>query len=975
MSVFEKLSTFALRKVVEGAAEAVGAAGVGKAITGFLSQHFTDHSQRLTLALQSSSDRAWRAVEVALAGESLGTRLHRTEDRELRRQIRTFLDASSEGIASAEPGFRQRCLKELRAAKSAGKLSADQSDPQALAKSAGAFARFADAESVLDAERRLMKGIAGDLAGEYPNLSQLLGLEPEPGRSVVVVAVRYFFRRAVEEDAQLFQGLAFAKLESLGEAQEAGFAALDTLLKKQGERLEAALDELQTIVIETHGAVLDLQSQIDGQSGQLRQIGEAVQKVLEQHQLQRREIRSGDSLSIRSDGERELVKQLVARYRALPEGERRRVPALLNAVGKLEVVTGDFEAASNDFAAVATMVDDTGAQAEAHFNAYQAWLERRDWAAAFREFVKAVRLDGKRFATFPVGKYQPQRILGAGGFGVAYLCKHKYMDAQVVVKTLMLDALGRDADKVFTEAQLLRALDHPAVIRISDCGYADASSKSRPFLVMDYFEGETLEGHVKKNGTLAVEEFLPLARLIAEGLQAAHGKNILHRDVKPANVLVRKDGTGWQVKVIDFGLALRQKVTPTSRNGSIASRGKTLVGDSIAGTLEYAAPEQMGRRNEPVGAYSDVYGWAKTCCYTLFQTTQPLLKHWNSIPLPLARLLEKCLDEDPQARPATVGEVLAGLTQESVLPNEKSLAAEPDVFQTDFAADESPEEPANPRTSGRSTRRAKDRTRRIKRAGAVGFAIVMLIAPVVLVATRSNKPTTAAVKSSLDDAKSSTYTPGRGQGNGNPIPSEKGSPPKPKEPDAPKLAPALVSRVKVETTHGAFVIELDFASAPKTCAAFLSIVQSKSLEDTRLTVEPKSAGNRMYRVDPDKKPVDEPMATAVRFNARPRLVWLDDVPKRSLSMDPFIRGDVCIDLLEGEENADVLIAHFQNKSPLSSIMSTKMLRFGRVVEGWEVVDKLCEGRWIKKDGKEIGRVASLFLDETVVKVKTIRELR
>jgi tetratricopeptide (TPR) repeat protein len=214
---------------------------------------------------------------------------------------------------------------------------------------------------------------------------------------------------------------------------------------------------LRRSAVSGRSAVLDLQEQIEGQSEQVRQIGRDVQKLLEQHQLQRRELRRGDSLSIRNDNERQLVKQLVARYRALPEGDRKEVPSLLNAIGKLEVVAGDFDAAQKDFQAVALLEQDNKGQAEAHYNAYLASLEKRDWPGAIQELIKAIKLDGKRFAPFPVGKYHPMRILGAGGFGVAFLCKPKYMDAQVVVKTLALEVLGRDADKVFTEAQVLRA--------------------------------------------------------------------------------------------------------------------------------------------------------------------------------------------------------------------------------------------------------------------------------------------------------------------------------------------------------------------------------------------------------------------------------------------------------------------------------------------------------------------------------------
>ena len=131
--------------------------------------------------------------------------------------------------------------------------------------------------------------------------------------------------------------------------------------------------------------------------------------------------------------------------------------------------------------------------------------------------------------------------------------------------------------------------------------------------------------------------------------------------MKPANLLVRKEAAGWQVKIIDFGLAMPQKVAETSQKASTARQRETMIGSSIAGTLDYGAPEQMGRRKEPVGPYSDVYGWAKTCCYALFQTTQPLMKHWKSVPEPLAELLETCLEEDPNNRPQGFLEILTAL--------------------------------------------------------------------------------------------------------------------------------------------------------------------------------------------------------------------------------------------------------------------------------------------------------------------------
>src|SRR5262249_39953207 len=153
----------------------------------------------------------------------------------------------------------------------------------------------------------------------------------------------------------------------------------------------------------------------------------------------------------------------------------------------------DFDAAQQDFTQVAELVSDAQARGEAHHNAYRAALERRDWDAALRELVEAIRLDGKRFAPFPVGKYHPLRILGAGGFGVAFLGRHKQLDADVVVKTLVDDELERDVDQVFTEARALWQLDHPAIIRLLDCGYTLPAAKGRPYFVMHFFEGMTLE--------------------------------------------------------------------------------------------------------------------------------------------------------------------------------------------------------------------------------------------------------------------------------------------------------------------------------------------------------------------------------------------------------------------------------------------------------------------------------------------------
>src|SRR5207248_272548 len=224
----------------------------------------------------------------------------------------------------------------------------------------------------------------------------------------------------------------------------------------------------------------------------------------------------------------------------------------------LEVAAGDLAGAQRDFREVATLVSDRTAQAEAHYNVFAAALEKHDHTAALEALLQAVRLDPERFAPCPLGKYEPERVLGAGGFGIALLCRNRHSGSRVVVKALRSEMLERHVADIFREARVLEELEHPAVIRVRDCDYADAAQK-RPYLVMDFFDGPTLAAYLQEHGKLPADELCALAGQIAEALAAAHARGILHRDVKPANVLVRREGQGWRVKLIDFGLAQKQQ--------------------------------------------------------------------------------------------------------------------------------------------------------------------------------------------------------------------------------------------------------------------------------------------------------------------------------------------------------------------------------------------------------------------------------
>ncbi|MBY0228955.1 MAG: serine/threonine protein kinase, partial [Gemmataceae bacterium] len=621
MSVFLRLSSLAMRGLVSGACEHAGLGeGGAHAVTrvvALLAERFSDQSQRLERALRESSRRAWRALEMALQADTLLNRLSGlfvgAEDKAFAAQVKAFLDAAPLPQVDRSD-FRPQCLKELAAART--RFLAGKYDAQELARHTGNFSRFGDQAPALEAEWAVCAALAEEVRRDgFDALHWLLSQRPGKGMPLLVMAARFFFRRAVEEDAELHRGLTFAKLEAIASAQQAGFQALEQAFRAGEAKLDGVL-----------GGVLSLNESVQGVDAKLDALRAEILGKLGSLSMAR-EVRQAHSFSIRDDREKALVRALMERWRALPESQRNDFPALLHGLAKLGFASGDFKEAGTGFRRVALLVGDPVAAAEARHNAYLAALGAGDHEGALAELREAVRLDGRRWMPFPFDKYAPERILGAGGFGTAFLCRHQWMGGPVVVKALS------SADG-FAEAQLLRRLDHPGIIRITD-----AEGGERPYLVMDFFDGKDLS----KLAPLPIEDAVQVGRKMAEALKEAHERGILHRDVKPGNVLARKERE-WTVKVIDFGLAV------------------DVERDGIAGTLDYAAPEQLGRLpGAKAGPASDVYGWGRTMCFALFGTPSPHFRQWGQIPREVADLLGDCVEERPEKRPRGFGEVLSRL--------------------------------------------------------------------------------------------------------------------------------------------------------------------------------------------------------------------------------------------------------------------------------------------------------------------------
>src|SRR5512143_505960 len=266
-----------------------------------------------------------------------------------------------------------------------------------------------------------------------------------------------------------------------------------------------------------------------------------------------------------------------------------------------------------------------------------------------------------------LGCYEIGSPLGAGGMGEVYRARDSKLKREVAIKVLP-EAFALDAERLARfqrEAQVLASLNHPNIAAI----YGVEETNGTLALVMELVEGPTLADRIAA-GPIPLVDALPLARQIAEGLEAAHERGIIHRDLKPANVKVTPDGL---VKILDFGLA---KVFEGESEASDLSHSPTLIKGTqagmILGTAAYMSPEQA--KGKAVDKRSDV--WAFGCVLfemlsgqqtfggeTLTDTLAAVVRaepDWNTLPATtpaaIRRLLQRCLTKDPKQRLRDIGE-------------------------------------------------------------------------------------------------------------------------------------------------------------------------------------------------------------------------------------------------------------------------------------------------------------------------------
>jgi serine/threonine-protein kinase len=267
-----------------------------------------------------------------------------------------------------------------------------------------------------------------------------------------------------------------------------------------------------------------------------------------------------------------------------------------------------------------------------------------------------------------IGSYQITARLGEGGMGAVYRARDTKLNRDIAIKVLRPE-VADDADRLARfgrEAQILAALNHPNIAQIH--GIED--SQGVRALVMELVEGPTLAERIAAR-PMPLAEALPIAKQMADALEAAHGRGIIHRDLKPSNIVVRDDGT---VKVLDFGLA--KALDPVGPPDANASQSPTISlratqAGIVLGTAAYMSPEQA--RGKAVDARADV--WAFGCVlYEMLtgarafrgddatDTIVAVLSQepdWRRLPAAAAQvrpLVARCLNKDPRQRLQAIGD-------------------------------------------------------------------------------------------------------------------------------------------------------------------------------------------------------------------------------------------------------------------------------------------------------------------------------
>ena len=272
-------------------------------------------------------------------------------------------------------------------------------------------------------------------------------------------------------------------------------------------------------------------------------------------------------------------------------------------------------------------------------------------------------------------RYEIVGKIGAGGMSDVYKAKDHTLGRFVAIKVLKSE-FSDDVNfvtKFRTEAQSAAGLEHPNIVNIYDVG----SENGMHYIVMEYVEGITLKTYIEKKGQLSFKEAVSIAIQVGRGIEAAHNKHIVHRDIKPQNIMISTEG---KVKVMDFGIAR-------------AATSNTINSD-VMGSVHYSSPEQA--RNGFVDGKSDIYSLG-IVMYEMVTGRVPFdgdttvavaIQHLQEemvapsayapdLPISMEKIILKCTQKNPDRRYESMGDLLVDLKKALISPNEDFVVMVP----------------------------------------------------------------------------------------------------------------------------------------------------------------------------------------------------------------------------------------------------------------------------------------------------------
>ena len=342
-------------------------------------------------------------------------------------------------------------------------------------------------------------------------------------------------------------------------------------------------------------------------------------------------------------------------------------------------------------------------------------LEAKKCTACGNVFDKALSFcpnDGLRLVAVDTligqtldGRYRIEKVLGKGGMGVVYCATHVHIDSQFAVKVLNPDLVANQSaiERFRREAKAAGRIQHPNAIQVTDFG---VTPERVVYLVMEIAHGDSLRQLLNEAGAFDYRRAVEIMLQVCAAIEAAHQSGVIHRDLKPDNIVIWRVGASERVKVLDFGIAKlreRRRATDTDAPFELAphEQGTLTEAGTLIGTPHYMSPEQC--RAKELGPPSDIYSLGlilyemlsgelpfndenpiEVVFKQLKEAPRPLREISPTVPAPIERVVMRALEKDPARRQGSAADFAREL-QEAVREAAHTRDEAPDVWRSEEA--------------------------------------------------------------------------------------------------------------------------------------------------------------------------------------------------------------------------------------------------------------------------------------------------